>query len=279
VTAPATPSPLEQLAAADPTLAALARLLAIAHRAAEDGVRSRDPPPLPASNLADGLPLLHGAELAVDARRLGELAEQLARAAGPFERLPDPLAVVAASIRQDAAQLDALAAEAGLDPDALALVASLAALPLLRAPGRAAAPLLEPAAGPTWDAGYCPVCAAWPALAEVRGLERQRWLRCGRCTAAWRFSFLRCPMCGTRDHRQLGYLAPRADRESRRAETCDGCHGYLKAVAVLAPLAPEALAAEDLDTVELDLAALERGYGRPTEPGFPLAVRLRPAGA
>ena len=36
-----------------------------------------------------------------------------------------------------------------------------------------------------WSEGYCPLCGAWPALAEVRGIERSRYLRCGRCGAEW----------------------------------------------------------------------------------------------
>jgi hypothetical protein len=35
---------------------------------------------------------------------------------------------------------------------------------------------------------------------------------------------------------------------------------------------------QDLTTLELDVAALERGYARPERPGFPLAVTLVSAG-
>ena len=43
------------------------------------------------------------------------------------------------------------------------------------------------------------------------------------------------------------------------------CRGYLKAVASLGALAPELLPLEDLGSVELDVAALEREYHRPEE--------------
>ena len=59
---------------------------------------------------------------------------------------------------------------------------------------------------PTWMHGYCPVCGCWPKLGEFRGLEQTRWLRCGLCAAEWEVPRVRCFFCGTRDHRQLGYL-------------------------------------------------------------------------
>src|SRR5205823_1122353 len=114
-------------------------------------------------------------------------------------------------------------------------------------------------------------------LAELRGLSRERWLRCGRCGAGWRWPQQRCAFCATRDHRQLGYLAPEASRESRRAATCDACRGYLKTISTLGASPPAELAYQDLTTLELDVAALERDYARPEAPGFPLAVTLLPA--
>jgi len=36
-----------------------------------------------------------------------------------------------------------------------------------------------------WSRCDCPVCGAAPALAESRGLEQQRFLRCLRCGAGW----------------------------------------------------------------------------------------------
>jgi FdhE protein len=150
----------------------------------------------------------------------------------------------------------------------------VATLPLLLAAGRAAAPLLT---GQTWSAGVCPVCAAWPALAEARGLERRRGLRCGRCGAGWDMADGRCAFCGETDHRQLGYLAPEAEREARRVATCDTCRGYLKTFTVLAPLPPAEIGLRDLSTLELDIAALDRGYTRIGEAGFPIRVTVRPA--
>ena len=281
---------LDELARTDPVAAPLAALHAEVLRAAADPAWEAGVPAFTANRLGDGLPLLHGQTLAVDPERIGRLLLRLsdiaaasgsAAGTGPDRiasvrqalRAPalDPLATLEAIVAQDTARLEAVAGAADVDLDALAVLGQLAAVPLLRACGRRAAPLLE---GAGWEAGYCPVCAAWPALAELRGLERRRWLRCGRCGAGWTYFLQRCVYCANADHRTTGYLAAEADRESRRALTCDECHGYLKAVATLGELVPGEIAVHDLGTLELDAAALGAGYGRPEAPGFPLEVRV-----
>jgi FdhE protein len=259
---------LEELAGRDPTVAPLARLLAIAFRAAADRAWEEAVPPLDVARLRDGLPLLHGATVLVEEEWQSRLLKALDGAVLP---LPLPLPLLEATVTQASDRIAEMADEAGVEADRLATLGHAAALPLLQAVGRRAAPLLDDGA---WESGCCPVCAAWPTLAELRGLERERWLRCGRCGAGWHFRPPCCPYCGEDDHRQLGYLAPRGDRDSRRAEHCDSCHGYLKSLTVLGPIRPDELAAEDLTTLELDLAALERGYGRPDAPGFPLELHV-----
>jgi FdhE protein len=131
-----------------------------------------------------------------------------------------------------------------------------------------------------WDRGECPVCAAWPTLAEARGLERERRLRCGRCGSDWWIEWLRCPYCGARDHTALGALAPEATRETRKLETCARCHAYVKTLTTLVPIPPADLMLEDLATVDLDIVALCHGYRRPEPPMLdlhlvPRATRLR----
>jgi FdhE protein len=120
------------------------------------------------------------------------------------------------------------------------------------------------------------VCGGWPTLAEMRGLEREHWLRCGRCSAGWRYPQIRCVFCGEEEHEQRGYLAAESERESRRAMTCATCHGYLKTFATLAALSAADLLAKDLTSVELDLAALEADYRRPEAPGYRLELRIEP---
>jgi FdhE protein len=100
-------------------------------------------------------------------------------------------------------------------------------------------------------------------LGEFRGLEQDRWLRCGLCAAGWEFPRLACPFCDNRDHHRLGHLHVEGEEARRRASTCEECRGYVKAVATLGALSAPGLLVADLATVHLDLAAAERGYAAP----------------
>jgi FdhE protein len=146
----------------------------------------------------------------------------------------------------------------------------MAALPLLQACGRAMAREL-PA---TWWEGYCPLCGTWPVVAEYTGLERKRQLRCGRCGSAWAIPLLRCVFCDETEHENLGYLTPEAGEQTRKIEVCHTCKGYLKAFTTVRTLAPWAILLDDLTTVPLDVAALERGYHRPERTGYALEARI-----
>lgn len=228
------------------------------------------------------VPLLHGRTLEVEAGRVQLLAQRLATTAaaetgtgavslGRYRPSPDDaMRLVAAALRQDPAQIRELAAAAGIDPGALASLAHLVAFPMLLACGR----LLEGRVPRSWSHGYCPICAAWPILAERRGLDRSRRMRCGRCGGEWQVQWLCCIYCGQRDHEHLGLLMPEERGERLNVETCATCLGYVKSVATLQAIPAFELLVQDLETVELDLVALDRGYGRPEEAGFPLDVRI-----
>jgi FdhE protein len=148
-----------------------------------------------------------------------------------------------------------------LDVDEYALVTTLdyASRPVLRA---AAARVADALSTAPWGRGTCPACGAPPLLAELRGKERERVLRCGRCATAWPYPRLGCPACGERDHRRLRALHGEGEGEHRRVDCCDSCQCYLKCVAVLDPLTASGIIEEDLATVALDLIAVERGYHR-----------------
>jgi FdhE protein len=180
------------------------------------------------------------------------------------------MGLTAAAMRQNTGEIAAVAATAGLDPHPLISVAHFAALPLLRASGRA----LQQRALQHWPHGYCPVCAGWPTLAERRGLDRSRWLRCGRCAGEWEIEWLICAYCGERNHERLGSLVNEDAGELHKVETCSSCRGYLKSTACLQALSPLELVLVDLETIELDLVALNRDYRRPAESGFNLEVQL-----
>ena len=242
-----------------------------------------------------GAPLLVGAAFSLDARlvrrwgrRLVATAAEAGGAAASLDRLAradaDTLGeLLEAALGQDTARLGELAVRTGVGGDALGAVASVMAVPLLRACAERWRERM-PAA---WDHGYCPICAAWPVVAEARGLERARRLRCGRCAADWPTAWLRCPYCGLDDHTRLGSLVVREEAEARRGvatrdvvrrttvETCEACRGYLKTVTTLGPTAADELALVDLATVELDVRAIEAGYARPAGPGVAVHARVQ----
>lgn len=225
--------------------------------------------PAPVEGRPVRAPLLHGVEIGVHRRSASRYVRRLARLAGldgGAHRL-DALDVLDAAIRQDDARVDAFAMG---DPSKLRVVAQVAAVPLLRECART----IGSAVSPTWWEGYCPLCGAWPSLAEFRGLERKRWLRCGRCGTGWEVPWLRCPFCAETSHEHLGYLAPADGETARKVEVCDTCKGYVKAEPTVRELPWWGVLLDDVATVALDVAALDRGYHRPERPGFELKVNI-----
>jgi FdhE protein len=237
----------------------------------------------------DARPLLSGATLTPDARLarrwLRRLLETAAEAGGPAAALAGAARadddvhaeLLESGLAQDSARISGLAMRLGVEPQALAAVAVVAPVPLLRA----CAERWRDRLSNGWSHGYCPLCGAWPALAEARGLERARRLRCGRCAADWAFGWLRCVYCGMDDHARLGSLVSEVEaaRRASSVDTCLACRGYLKTMTTLGPTPADDLPLLDLTTVELDVAALEQGYLRPDGPGAALRARVQPRAA
>lgn len=262
-------------------------LLDAARRAASEPFWSVAAPVVPAADRAADAPLLQGATIALPHRPARRWVRSLIRLAArqdtpgaaslarlKFRRL-DVAALLEAAIALDPSAVEEIAKESGADANALAAVAQFAAFPLLQACGRR----LEEHVVGDWSEGYCPICGAWPSLVEMRGIERTRRHRCGRCGADWAATVLRCPFCDERDHRKQGGLVPDGEEELRKVDTCHTCRSYMKAITTLGPIAPDAVLLEDLATVELDLAAIERGYARPDRPGYSVRVRAGGGGA
>src|SRR3989442_5995299 len=168
-------------------------LLEAALGESEDGARWEAAVPKPAADRPVKAPLLSRAEITVDGRAARGWVRRLLRRAVPVAaRRLDGLALLEAAVCLDDARVDALARTAGAEPQPVRVAGQLAALPLLQTCGRGLAPEL-PAA---WWEGYCPLCGAWPVLAEYTGLERTRQLRCGRSAAAARDGrSRRCAAC------------------------------------------------------------------------------------
>lgn len=118
-----------------------------------------------------------------------------------------------------------------------------------------------------WRQGFCPVCGAWPILGELRGRDKVRHLRCGRCGAGWGFHRLQCCWCNSSHRPDLSFLFDESDA-SWRVDTCDRCRGYLKTKTTFEPLDADLLVVYDLATMGLDELAGEAGYRRLlTQPG------------
>jgi FdhE protein len=226
------------------------------------------------------VPLLHDRVLRIDRADSRQLLMGLVKMAselgnggslrGYRPSNEEAVKLIAAAVRQDRDGIAAVAMASGVESGALASVAHLAALPLLRVSGRE----LQGELPQYWPHGYCPACAAWPVLVERRGLDRSRRLRCGRCASEWEIEWLTCVYCGERDHQRLGSLVTEDGDETLKVETCASCMGYLKSMATLQAIPAFELLLRDLETVELDLIALERGYRRPDESGFDLEVEI-----
>lgn len=177
--------------------------------------------------------------------------------------------LLAASLTRDQAAIRTGATHRGLSPDLVWLVAELAVSPFVHTlqrlvfatPGHDA--LSSALAG--WSRGYCPACGSWPALAEVVGGHRT--LRCSFCSGAWELPTYACIYC-EESGPPFVTAAPNEERKDRRVEVCTTCGGYLKTID-LPELSPfPLLSISDIETTDLDVAAMEHGYGRPALKDF-----------
>jgi len=241
-----------------------------------------------ATAIREGTPLLQAGGISVDpddvreelrrvSRDLAETAELGTAAQRTAELLAgaelDVAALLAPALARDRAAIEREAARLEADGDALAQMLELALQPFLWEAATQCAALADLDA---WDRGYCPVCGAWPALAELVGPEKRRVLRCVRCGSGWSWLILLCPYCGNDDHRTLRSLQEQG--AAQRVDLCERCHGYVKATQSYAPTSAVRLVAEDVATLDLDVAATEAGYRRPgdvdvTTAGIPRLVR------
>jgi FdhE protein len=179
-------------------------------------------------------------------------------------------ALFEAALCENDAALKHMAGDLGVDPDPFSAVSALIAVPFLHACNRR----WERSRLPGWTAGYCPTCGAWPAFAETRGIERSRYLRCGRCGAEWQAHALFCCFCSNSDHKELGSLVPEKSGSIRAIDTCNRCRGYLKTFTKLQGSAADKIMLDDLASVDLDIAALEQGFKRPPGPGYALNSKV-----
>jgi len=235
-----------------------------------------------AARLDGGVPLLRNIALPCEARHLHAIFIRLCKAATTVHaetELGAPDSAVYATLAEAAKQgrlelwtlgntwltsdVQALPAQLEAQGYVADLVLTLLRLTLLPCLEQVALQLAPLRATRPWGRGYCPTCGAWPVLAEQRGLEQLRYLRCGLCASSWEVDRLLCPFCTTRDFHVLGYLQVEGEESRQRVATCDACQSYLKLRSTLTPLTTPQLLVEEIALVHLDLIAMDKGYSPP----------------
>lgn len=237
------------------------------------------PPKYVAAKLARGTPAFAGEPIPLPVARLtrpllrlcDDLAAGGGREAAEHIRAAieggsiDAGALLAASFARDQHAIRSGSVHRGLAPDLVWLIAELAVGPFAHAlqqslfDGAAAGSPLGDALA-AWAHGYCAACGSWPALAEV--VDGRRLLRCSFCASAWELPAYACIYCAEAGERFVT-AAPNQERADRRVEVCGACSGYLKAVEVAEASPFPLLAIADLETMDLDVTAMEHGYARP----------------
>ena len=246
------------------------------------------PPKYLAAKLARGVPVLAGEPIPVPLGLLQgslfKLCDALAEggAADSATHIRDAIAngsmeagsLLTASLARNQEAIRTGAIHRGLAPDLVWLVAELATTPFAHAlqyavlGNRQEESFAAACAG--WSAGYCPACGSWPALAECAASHRV--LRCSFCSAGWELNAYACIYCGEAGD-PFVTAAPDQERKDRRVEVCSACQAYVKTIDLPA-LSPFPLVAiADMETMDLDLAAMEHGYGRPPLKDFTTGLR------
>jgi FdhE protein len=235
------------------------------------------PPRYLATKLARGVPMLKGEPIPIPVALLasllpalcdvladggaGDAARHIRRALDTNQI--DPASLLTALIGRDQQGVRVASAQQGLAGDLVWLIGELAAAPYVHLLQQRLTVQEEVrSAVGAWTKGTCPVCGSWPALAALCGGGRS--LHCSFCSFVWTPSEYVCIYCGEQEH--FGPAAPDTEHADRLIELCAACGGYLKALVLAAPLPYPLVTIEDLVTIDLDQAALDRGFRRPPLP-------------
>ena len=275
---------LEALGATDHLGAPLARLQAVAWSFAADDW-GQGLPALDAVPLAAGRPVLDGRELALSR---GQLAAYLAALAAAASGLPEAEASAGALRGWRARPVGGHRRGGGAGPRA-------AGRPGCRArPGTGSARVARPARrrcrscrlvgaplGPCWrrlgNGGAVGARCAVPGRCWPRCAAKTAAAGCiaGAAVPAGATRTWSAPSAGKRS--TASRVTWRWQASARRGAPLSAlrCGSYLKSIAAPLALAPPEAALADLRTLDLDLAALERGYRRPDRPPAPPSVVVR----
>ena len=108
-----------------------------------------------------------------------------------------------------------------------------------------------------WDHPHCALCGGEPELAVITPTA-ERHLICGRCGLRWKFESLTCPFCRNSDRSRITSFATPDGRY--RVYACDVCMRYLKAYDGRHASRPVMPLVDNVATLPLDAAAMQRGY-------------------
>lgn len=135
------------------------------------------------------------------------------------------------------------------DVELMRSITRLMVLPVLAALSAKLAPHRPPSIAPV---ARCPNCGHPPVLAETRGLEGQRIMRCGTCAAEWPMNRLGCVACGESAPHAVRSLFVEGEESRHRLVICDACGFSLKVTSTHGPLSAPGLVVAELALVHLD---------------------------
>lgn len=111
--------------------------------------------------------------------------------------------------------------------------------------------------------GHCPVCGSLPYIGSLREKEGYRYLSCSFCHSDYRAKRLACAYCGEDNQQHLEYFESK-DEPGYRVELCHSCKRYVKTADFRNFDRLSVPALDDLESLALDIRAVEEGYSRPT---------------
>lgn len=183
-----------------------------------------------------GKSLINPANLAIDQDIVARLREKIGRII--IKHRPD----LKAKVR-------------GEDSEVADFIARNALQPFLEVQ---AAALLSKIDQTLWLRRYCPICGGKADFAILERDVGARHLVCSGCNTRWLYKRLECPFCGTEDISNLSYY-PSEDRVYR-LYICEKCKHYLKAIDLRETGKDPVIPVERVVTLDMDLAAQEKGY-------------------